>query len=75
MANEAAIVIEAIRMAARRSRPFPVALHFLLCPVEIYPSLTPYKRRLQARHADGWGLGGPHTDDGDQIPQVPGIGS
>ena len=19
----------------------------------------------------GWGLGGPHTDDGDQIPQIP----
>ena len=25
----------------------------------------PNKRRLQAGHADGWGLGGPHTDDGD----------
>ena len=34
MANEAAIVIEAIRMATRRSRPFPAALYFLLCPVE-----------------------------------------
>ena len=45
------------------------------CPVEAYPSLTPYKRRLQAGHADGWGLGGPHTDDGDQIPQIPNSGS
>ena len=75
MANEAAIVIEAIRMAARRSRPFPAALHFLLCPVEIYPSLTPYKQRLQAGHADGWGLGGPHTGARGQTPKVPGIGS
>ena len=31
-------------------------------------SLTPHKRRLQAGHADGLGLGGPRTDDGDQIP-------
>ena len=45
------------------------------CPVEAYPSLTPYKRRLQAGHADGWGLGGPHTDDGNQIPQIPNSGS
>ena len=41
----------------------------------MYPSLTPYKRRLQAGHADGWGLGGSHTDDGDQIPQIPNSGS
>ena len=41
MANEAAIVIEAIRMAARRSRPFPAALHFLLCPVGAYFNPTP----------------------------------
>ena len=37
--------------------------------------LTPYKRRLQVGHADGWGLGGPHTDDGDQISQIPNSGS
>ena len=47
----------------------------LLCPVGVYPSLTPYKRRLQAGHADGWGLGGPHTEDVDQIPQIPNSGS
>ena len=46
-----------------------------ICPVEAYPNLTPYKRRLQAGHADGWGLGGPHTDDGDQTPQIPNSGS
>ena len=46
-----------------------------VCLVEVYPSLTPYKRRLQAGHAGGWGLGGPHTDDGDQLPQIPNSGS
>ncbi len=45
------------------------------CPVEAYSSLTPYKRRLQAGHADGWGLGGPHTDDENQIPQIQNSGS
>ena len=31
----------AIWMAARGSqRPFPAGMHFLLCPVEAYPSLT-----------------------------------
>ena len=44
-------------------------------PNTLYPSLTPYKRRLQAGHADGWGLGGPHTEDVDQIPQIPNSGS
>ena len=55
----------------------PFLPHYLalLCPVEACPRLTPYKRRLQAGHADGWGLGGPHTDDGDQIPQIPNSGS
>ena len=45
------------------------------CPVEAYPNLTPYKRRLQTGHADGWGLGGSHADNGDQIPQIAGTGS